>query len=198
MENIDSLRADVLSSELLIYRQILEQLPSDTNLHLGNSLPIRRVAQIGFRHIFGSARRFCVNANRGTSGIDGCVSTAVGSAIVNDLGGIATVLVVGDLSFVYDSNGLWNNYVPSGLKIIVMNNLGGQIFSKTVDGIGLLGDEERKRLFVASQKMHIEPICRAFELGYFYFDGSAGVVGLSSVLEDFLISGGASVLEIKI
>ena len=187
-----------LNIEQTIYNHILTHLPQRTNLHLGNSLPIRRVSELDLRHIVEPTRQIFVNANRGTSGIDGCVSTAVGSAIVNEKSGIDTVLIVGDLSFVYDSNGLWNDYVASSLKIVVMNNAGGQIFSKTVDGIGLLGDEERKRLFVASQKMNIEPICKAFEVGYCYFDGSTSAEGFECILKDFFALGGASVLEVRI
>jgi len=64
-------------------------------------------------------------SNRGTSGIDGSVSAAVGASLVSDR---THVLVVGDLSFVYDSNALWNKNFPQNLKIIVLNDGGGGIF----------------------------------------------------------------------
>src|SRR5680860_1888307 len=67
-------------------------------------------------------RQFC---NRGTSGIDGCTSTAVGSSIYAEN---PTLLISGDLSFFYDSNGLWNNYVRPDFRIILINNNGGGIF----------------------------------------------------------------------
>ena len=68
--------------------------------------------------------------NRGTSGIDGCVSTAVGAAIAS---GKLTTLIVGDMAFFYDSNGLWHHQVPANLRIIVINNGGGGIF-RIIDG----------------------------------------------------------------
>ena len=63
--------------------------------------------------------------NRGTSGIDGSTSTAVGASIVSKE---PTLLITGDLSFFYDINGLWNKYIPSNFRIIVINNSGGGIF----------------------------------------------------------------------
>ena len=65
-------------------------------------------------------------SNRGTSGIDGSTSTAVGAAFMDPHH--LHVLLTGDISFLYDSNALWNKYQPSNLKIIVINNHGGGIF----------------------------------------------------------------------
>jgi 2-succinyl-5-enolpyruvyl-6-hydroxy-3-cyclohexene-1-carboxylate synthase len=65
---------------------------------------------------------FC---NRGTSGIDGSTSTAIGAATVVKK---RITFITGDLSFFYDSNALWNNYMPTNFRIIVVNNEGGGIF----------------------------------------------------------------------
>ena len=65
---------------------------------------------------------FC---NRGTSGIDGSTSTAIGAAFANKE---QTVFITGDLSFFYDSNGLWNSNIPKSFRIIIINNSGGGIF----------------------------------------------------------------------
>ena len=65
---------------------------------------------------------FC---NRGTSGIDGSTSTAIGTAIVAKK---QTMLITGDLSFFYDCNALWNDFIPNNFRIIVINNNGGGIF----------------------------------------------------------------------
>ena len=65
---------------------------------------------------------FC---NRGTSGIDGSTSTAIGAAFASKK---QTVFITGDLSFFYDSNALWNKNIPSNFRIIVINNSGGGIF----------------------------------------------------------------------
>ena len=65
---------------------------------------------------------FC---NRGTSGIDGSTSTAIGASVVSKK---RVTFITGDLSFFYDSNALWNNYIPNDFNIIVLNNNGGGIF----------------------------------------------------------------------
>ena len=64
-------------------------------------------------------------SNRGTSGIDGSTSTAVGYSVFSKT---PTLLITGDLSFLYDTNGLWNNYINSNFRIIIINNGGGGIF----------------------------------------------------------------------
>ncbi|MEG0529403.1 MAG: thiamine pyrophosphate-binding protein, partial [Bacilli bacterium] len=65
---------------------------------------------------------FC---NRGTSGIDGSTSTAVGACIASEQN---TVMITGDISFFYDSNALWNVNMPNNFRIILINNGGGNIF----------------------------------------------------------------------
>ncbi len=104
--------------------RIISSLPEDAILHLGNSGTIR-YSQLSPRKIV----QPCY-ANRGTSGIDGCVSTAVGAAMVS---GMMHVLVVGDLSFVYDSNAMWNRNFPENLRIVVISDGGGGIF-RLLDG----------------------------------------------------------------
>ncbi|WP_333780995.1 thiamine pyrophosphate-binding protein [Tenacibaculum ovolyticum] len=67
-------------------------------------------------------RVFC---NRGTSGIDGSTSTAIGAAFTSKK---PTTFITGDLSFFYDSNALWNENTPKNFRIIILNNAGGGIF----------------------------------------------------------------------
>lgn len=94
-------------------------IPEGTALQLANSTPVR------YAQLFECPRVFRTDANRGTSGIDGSVSTAVGAAAL--YAGL-TLLVTGDMSFLYDSNALWNKYISPRLKIIVVKNGGGGIF----------------------------------------------------------------------
>jgi 2-succinyl-5-enolpyruvyl-6-hydroxy-3-cyclohexene-1-carboxylate synthase len=66
--------------------------------------------------------------NRGTSGIDGVVSTAVGHALAEP--NRKHTLIIGDLSFFYDRNGLWLNHeFPTNLQIVILNDSGGGIFN---------------------------------------------------------------------
>jgi 2-succinyl-5-enolpyruvyl-6-hydroxy-3-cyclohexene-1-carboxylate synthase len=88
-------------------------------LQLGNSSTIR------YAQLFDINPSIQVFCNRGTSGIDGSTSTAIGAAVANEK---QTVLITGDISFLYDSNALWNEYIPKNFKIILINNGGGGIF----------------------------------------------------------------------
>jgi 2-succinyl-5-enolpyruvyl-6-hydroxy-3-cyclohexene-1-carboxylate synthase len=106
-------------SDFKVFEKIIESLPINSHLQVGNSSAIRYAQLID---IHPSIEVFC---NRGTSGIDGSTSTAIGAAVANNK---PTILITGDISFLYDSNGLWNNYIPKNFKIILINNGGGGIF----------------------------------------------------------------------
>lgn len=106
-------------SDFMVFSEIFHSLPHHIQLQLSNSATVR-YAQLF--EIPPTAEVFC---NRGTSGIDGSTSTAVGAAYASRL---PTVFITGDLSFFYDSNALWNKYIPKNFKIIVINNGGGGIF----------------------------------------------------------------------
>jgi len=110
---------EISHSDLKSFGQILESIPNDSQLQLGNS-SIIRYSQLFDVHQ--SLRVFC---NRGTSGIDGSTSTAIGAALASEN---PTVFITGDLSFFYDSNALWNAYIPKHFRIIIINNFGGGIF----------------------------------------------------------------------
>lgn len=105
-------------SDFKLFELLSNKLPEKINLHISNSSAIRYTQLFDFD----KNRIYC---NRGTSGIDGSTSTAMGYAIKSQR---QTVLVTGDMSFFYDINGLWNNYIPPYTRIIVFNNGGGDIF----------------------------------------------------------------------
>lgn len=106
-------------SDFKVFEKIIPLLPKNSQLQISNSSAIRYAQLID---IDPSIEVYC---NRGTSGIDGSTSTAIGAAVAN---GKQTVLITGDISFLYDSNALWNNYIPKNFKIILINNGGGGIF----------------------------------------------------------------------
>ncbi len=118
-ERADTYLADAPYSIFTVIRKILTEVPGGTVVHLGNSSTIRYSQLIPVRH------DLVYYSNRGTSGIDGSVSAAVGAAMVSD---DLHLLLVGDLSFVYDSNAMWNQHFPGNLKIVVLNDGGGGIF----------------------------------------------------------------------
>lgn len=115
----DEYLSKVPFSDLKAFESILSTIPRNTQLQISNSSAIR-YAQLF--DIDDSIQVFC---NRGTSGIDGSTSTAIGAAVASKL---QTTLITGDIGFLYDSNALWNNYVPKHFKIILINNGGGGIF----------------------------------------------------------------------
>jgi len=111
--------ADPAFSDMLAVQEWMKMLPADSAIHLANSSSVR-IAQL-----FPLKKGISVYCNRGTSGIDGCVSTAVGYASVS---GKLTFLLTGDLAFFYDMNGLWNHKINNKLRILLNNNGGGEIF----------------------------------------------------------------------
>jgi len=115
----EAYESEIPYSDFMVFCEIFHSLPQNIQLQLSNSATIR-YAQLF--ELPPSAEVFC---NRGTSGIDGSTSTALGAAYVSKL---PTIFITGDLSFFYDSNALWNNYIPKKFKIIVVNNSGGGIF----------------------------------------------------------------------
>jgi 2-succinyl-5-enolpyruvyl-6-hydroxy-3-cyclohexene-1-carboxylate synthase len=106
-------------SDLKVFKKIISVIPIDYQLHISNSSPIR------YAQLFDIEKSIEVYSNRGTSGIDGSTSTAIGAAVGNNK---PCVFIAGDIGFLYDSNALWNNYIPNNFKIILINNGGGGIF----------------------------------------------------------------------
>ena len=106
-------------SDFKAFELISKAIPKNYMVQSGNSSAIRYLQLFEFES---SIHLYC---NRGTSGIDGSTSTAVGASVVSKF---PTLLITGDLSFFYDINGLWNNYISDNFKIIVINNNGGGIF----------------------------------------------------------------------
>ena len=111
--------AKIPFSDFTVFEKVIPSLPANSMLHISNSSAIRYAQLID---IDSSIEVYC---NRGTSGIDGSTSTAIGAAVANDK---PTILITGDIGFLYDSNALWNEYVPKNFKIILINNGGGGIF----------------------------------------------------------------------
>jgi 2-succinyl-5-enolpyruvyl-6-hydroxy-3-cyclohexene-1-carboxylate synthase len=115
-------------TEIHIYNALIaqiENLEEKAKVHIANSLAIRYVNWTST--FFAQTEVF---SNRGTSGIDGCLSTAVGASQNSST---INISIIGDVAFQYDKNALWNQYVPNNLRIIVFNNGGGGIF-RNLDG----------------------------------------------------------------
>ncbi len=111
--------ANVEYSDLKVFDAILNHIPANSQVQISNSSTIR------YSQLFDLNPSLKVFCNRGTSGIDGSTSTAIGAAFVNES---PTTFITGDLSFFYDSNALWNANIPKSFRLIILNNAGGGIF----------------------------------------------------------------------
>jgi 2-succinyl-5-enolpyruvyl-6-hydroxy-3-cyclohexene-1-carboxylate synthase len=149
-------------SELEVVSEIIRNI-DHANLHLANSMAVRYANYLQLP----SNTNIEVFANRGTSGIDGCLSTAVGHALAEP--NKTNILIIGDLAFFYDRNGLWHNYLPKNLKIVVLNNHGGGIF-KMIDAGKV---PEADEYFVTKQNLRAERTALDAGMEYFYANNRA-------------------------
>ena len=135
---------------------ILENLPKNSFLHVANSMPVRFVSFLADK-----LNGIKIYGNRGTSGIEGSISTAAGTSMMSNQ---PTFLLTGDLSFFYDINGLWNQYLKPNFKIIVLNNGGGGIF-RLIDGPHDL--PEREDYFATQSTRNCQRMAEEFGFSYY-------------------------------
>ncbi|WP_089317745.1 2-succinyl-5-enolpyruvyl-6-hydroxy-3-cyclohexene-1-carboxylic-acid synthase [Pontibacter ummariensis] len=181
---LKSYTAEAGFSELAVVAQVLQQLPQQSHLHLANSMSVR------YANILALApgQQVAVFANRGTSGIDGSNSTAVGCALTSP--GITTLLT-GDLAFFYDRNGLWHNYLPQNLRIVLLNNHAGGIF-RLIDGPKQ--QPELEPFFETKQALNAANTASDFGLNYW---AVRNYEELTEALPKFFAAdAGAGILEI--
>lgn len=148
-------------SDLKAVSSFMHGLPDNVTLQLSNSSPLR------YAQLFPLKPTIEVFSNRGTNGIDGVLSTAVGFAAENQK---LTFLLIGDLSFFYDINGLWNRYISPRLRIVLLNNGGGNLFH-------LIGGPRKSSALDESiaYKHNTTAKERAITLGFQYLSAGAEV-----------------------
>ena len=140
-------------SDFSVFEQALESIPDNCQLQISNSSIIR------YAQLFSIKDAVTIFCNRGTSGIDGSTSTAIGAAFANKK---QTIFITGDLSFFYDSNGLWNTNIPASFRIIIVNNSGGGIF-KIIPGPGTTNAAE---YFTTPHCLTAEHLCKMHQFEY--------------------------------
>ena len=150
-------------SDMSAFHDILAVLPEGYQLQLANSSTVR------YAQLFDLHPSLTVYCNRGTSGIDGSVSTAVGASVYAEN---PTLLITGDLSFFYDSNGLWNTYVRPDFRILLINNQGGGIFRILP---GKENTENFQRYFETAHQMDAGHISKQFGLAYSAVEDETGL-----------------------
>lgn len=125
-------------TDVNVVGRALQNMPQGWILSLGNSSAVRHAQHFALPH---DTEVMC---NRGVNGIDGSMSEAVGCALATERN---VLCIVGDLSFFYDMNAIWNVALPSNLRILVLNNGGGSIFAS----LSGLEQSEHKWPLVAAQ-----------------------------------------------
>ena len=170
-------------SDLLAFHHIIGSIPNNYMLQLANSSTVR-YTQLFDMHL--AHQIFC---NRGTSGIDGSTSTAVGAAYYFE---DPTLLISGDLSFLYDINALWNGYVRNDFRIIVINNGGGGIFRILP---GRKSDENFERFFETTHQTPLDRVCDLYNLEHLV---AGSTKELADALKEFYKAGNKpKLLEVK-
>lgn len=161
--------------EFVAVQRVLQALPAGSRLQLGNSMAVRYAAFTGLNGLEPEIR---INSNRGVSGIDGTVSTAVGAALAT---GQITTLICGDLAFFYDRNALWHAHLPPNLRVVILNNHGGGIF-KLIDGPSNLPPAELETYFFTPQPLSAQNTAADHGCDYYF---AADAAALAEVLPAF-------------
>jgi 2-succinyl-5-enolpyruvyl-6-hydroxy-3-cyclohexene-1-carboxylate synthase len=181
----DAFFAEAPWGEFWAVRQCLKQLPGGTQLHLANSMSVRYANFVGLAK---EQQGVQIWANRGTSGIDGCNSTALGGALATDA---LTLLITGDMAFLYDRNAFWHTFLPQNLRILVLNNHAGGIF-RMIEGPRR--QPELEQFFETRQPFNAR--ATAQEAGFSY-SRCTTAEELEQALPAFLApGGGAKLLEV--
>lgn len=150
--------AQIPFSDLKVMEKVLQFVPEFSNLQMANSTSVR------YAQLFKPFKQLSYHANRGTSGIDGCTSTAAGAAYQSK---IPTTLITGDIAFFYDSNALWNKHFPPNLKIIILNNSGGGIF-RFIEGSSDV--EELEEFLETRHGLSAKYMAKNFNIDYLFCD----------------------------
>lgn len=194
---VDATARDALAHAILdftepfeghVFLELAELLPDGANLFVGSSMPVRDCDTF-----FWPRRRSGVSVlgNRGANGIDGVTSTALGvSAVSGD--DTPTVLVIGDLSFYHDLNGLLAARLHQlNLTIVLVNNDGGGIFSFLPQASYL---EHFEQVFGTPTGLDFEPVVRMYGGNFIY---AATWESFRKALSTSLEVGGLHVIEVR-
>ncbi|PQB04203.1 2-succinyl-5-enolpyruvyl-6-hydroxy-3-cyclohexene-1-carboxylic-acid synthase [Aureitalea marina] len=178
----DKYMREIPFSDFLVHQRIYSTINTSYSLQLANSTAIR------YSQLFDLSHVSSVYCNRGTSGIDGSNSTAIGMAMVSES---PVLLVTGDLSFFYDSNAFWNDHIPASFRVILLNNSGGGIFRILPNA---KETDKFEQFFETKHPLNAGSICQMHGLDYQLVSDSGSLEkALDGFYED---TGRARILEV--
>lgn len=183
-ERHEQVIADAPWSALKFFSVLVPRIPVRCNVQLSNGTPVR------YAQLFDMNRVHACYCNRGVSGIDGSTSTAIGAALHY---AEPTVLITGDMSFAYDIGALATHFINYDLKIIVINNSGGEIFRfiKTTSKLTC-----REQYFSVAPLLPLRELAHAYGFDYCLIDSENS---LKRQLNKFLApSLYPSIMEVKV
>ncbi len=166
----DAFLSSAAWSDFTAFSLLMPALPVGAAVQLSNGMTVRYAQMFEYPQVFRS------DGNRGTSGIDGSLSTAVGAAIASNR---PTVCIIGDMSFLYDAAALATGDLPPNLRIIVICNGGGGIF-RTLAGVSELSESES--CFETVRRVDVERYARLYGIDFYR---AADAVSLRNVLPRF-------------
>jgi len=147
-------RSTMAFSDFWVYHQFIHSLDKPYTIHWANSSVIR------YAQLIDKPNYLRAYSNRGTSGIEGSSSTAVGGSLASEA---PTILVTGDLSFFYDSNAWWNDILRPDFRILLVNNGGGGIFRILPQAIDMPGFTEHVE---TKHQRNAAALAAAYQIGY--------------------------------
>ena len=157
---IDSLDIDEMMCEGILIKNILDIIKPDTNLFIGNSMAIREMDDLTMN----LDKKINIYSNRGASGIDGLLSTALGISSVSKSN--ANIAILGDLSFYYDMNALiFASKLNISLKLFILNNNGGGIFKQLP--ISKLNYDKFEKYWITPPNLNLSDIAKSFNVKYY-------------------------------
>ncbi|MBU1320432.1 MAG: 2-succinyl-5-enolpyruvyl-6-hydroxy-3-cyclohexene-1-carboxylic-acid synthase [candidate division Zixibacteria bacterium] len=185
-DELNSLHAaSSITNEFAVARELLKLIPSDCGLFLANSMPVRDADGCGFK----TSRSISVGVNRGASGIDGNIASAVGFAQGLER---RTVLLIGDLAFLHDLNSLFlvrQSQYP--MTIVLINNNGGGIFSL----LPIADQTERFETFFGTP--HGVDVQHASSLFDIHYSRARSTAEFISLCQDSFAGGKSSIIEVR-
>lgn len=153
------LQNDKPLSEASVTRLVTQNIQKKSVLFLSNSLVLRHIDRFGDY----KTNPILMGANRGASGIDGVIASAVGFSEGHNQ---STTLLIGDLAFLYDLNSLsMLASIKNSMQIVVLNNNGGGIFSR-LDAAQIVQKETFKKYFTAPHNLDFSNIAEMFSIDY--------------------------------